>query len=259
MRKFWLRKKTELVNSRAWNWAQVLCLHTVLLTQTSLCLSRSPSQTLQDQTGHVTCWYGKEHPSDEVPLKWLTPIHPRGAMLFYQEGALAGRILEHHRWDCPQGAHTSSVLHPKPMQMQLVSITPYHSEPISTSSAALALSLFLGHADCHPTLQPTLWLPPDPLMTGPLLSFRSRLKYHLRREDFSDNPPPQSEVALSSQISPFILTLIYIEFPLLNLIHLGLCFCCCYHNFLRTEAPSRHYPQCLEKSLIFSSCSVSNC
>lgn len=188
---------------------------TVLLTQTSLCLSRSPSQTLQDQTG--TTERGMPPVGTERSILQMK-FPSRGSPLPTQEEPRSSTrkgLLPAGSWNIIAGTasreHTLVVLStPRPMQTQLVSITPYHSEPISTSSAALALPLFLGHADCHPTLQPAHGLQPDSLMTGPLLSFRSRLKYHLLREDFSDNPPPQSKVASSSQISPLIFNLIYI-------------------------------------------------
>lgn len=92
--------------------------HTVLLTQTSRGLSRGPSQTLQDQTGHheracyLLVWEGT---SFKAQVRWnfpqvTHPSHPRGAMLLYQEGALASSILD-HCWDWEQGTHTSGALH----------------------------------------------------------------------------------------------------------------------------------------------------
>ena len=181
--------------------------HTILLTQTSLHLSwitqevhprQCRTKTGHHGEGHVTPWYGNEHPSkprsNVTPLfKWLTPIRPSGATL-YQERALASRILECHCGDCKQGACTSDTLQSHTnadITNQPLSTTPSPSAPppphrpcfcsLDTQTSSSPCNL---HICCN-------WIP---LWLGLFCHSGLGLKISPTERTFLTNRPPSNQI-----------------------------------------------------------------
>lgn len=144
LRKFWLRK-TEFINSRAWNWAQVFCLYKQSSSLLPACafpgVHPRHSRTQLGATERGTPPVGMERSILQMtfPSGGSPPSTQEKPCSSTRKG-----LLPAESWSIiagtASGKHRLGVLFtPMPMQTLRVSSTPRHSEPISASSAALAL------------------------------------------------------------------------------------------------------------------------
>lgn len=150
----------------------------------------------------------RERASFKAQIRWnspqvIRPYHPRGAMLLYQEGALASSILEH-----PAGIANSGGLHSRA------------NADITSVNHILLLWAHL-HLLCHTGLASVPWtcrLPPNLHIEYNQISSwlghycHSGLVSNITSSEriFLTTSLHQSKVASSSQIFPFIFNSIYI-------------------------------------------------